>query len=122
MCTYAGLFCIILNYSDFMAKIVNEANFAEILAGGKPVMIDFWATWCGPCRALAPTIDEIATEYEGRVEVAKCNVDDAGDLAARFGIRSIPTLLFFKGGDQPVDRLVGAVPKSTITEKLDNLL
>ena len=83
--------------------------------------MDFWATWCGPCRALAPVVDEIASEYEGKVEVAKCNVDDCDEIAAQFSIRSIPTLLFFKNG-QMVDRLVGAVPKAQIAAKIDSLL
>ena len=83
--------------------------------------MDFWATWCGPCRALAPVVDEIASEYEGKVEVAKCNVDDCDEIAAQYSIRSIPTLLFFKNG-QMVDRLVGAVPKAQIAAKIDSLL
>lgn len=104
-----------------MAKIVTNANFADIIAGQKPVVVDFWATWCGPCRALAPVVEEIASEYEGKAEVVKCNVDDCGDIATKYGIRSIPTLLFFKGGEV-VDRLVGAVPRSSITSKIDTLL
>lgn len=104
-----------------MAKVVTNANFADIIAGQKPVVVDFWATWCGPCRALAPVVEEIASEYEGKAEVVKCNVDDCGDIATKYGIRSIPTLLFFKGGEV-VDRLVGAVPKSSITSKIDALL
>lgn len=104
-----------------MAKVVTNANFADIIAGEKPVVVDFWATWCGPCRALAPTVEEVAKDYEGKADVAKCNIDDCEDIAAQFGIRSIPTLLFFKGG-QVVDRLVGAVPKSEITSKIDALL
>lgn len=104
-----------------MAKVVTNANFAEIISDTKPVVVDFWATWCGPCRALAPTVDEIASEYAGKAEVVKCNVDDCDEIAAQFNIRSIPTLLFFKGG-QVVDRLVGAAPKGTITAKIDALL
>lgn len=84
-------------------------------------MVDFWATWCGPCRVLGPTVDDIAKEYEGKVTVVKCNVDDCEDIAVEYGIRNIPTLIFFKDG-QPVDRLVGAVPKSEITGKLDLIL
>lgn len=104
-----------------MEKIITDANIAEIINGDKPVMIDFWATWCGPCRALAPSIEEIANEYEGKAVIGKCNVDEASEAPMKYGIRNIPTLLFFKNG-QLVDRLVGAVPKSNITAKLDALL
>ena len=84
-------------------------------------MIDFWATWCGPCRALAPTVEEIAEEFDGKAVVAKCNVDDCESISMTYGIRNIPTLLFFKGG-QVVDRSVGVVPKADIEMKLKNLL
>ena len=104
-----------------MVKTVTDANIVEILASDKPVMIDFWATWCGPCRMLAPTVEEIAKEYEGKAVIGKCNVDEASETPMKYGIRNIPTLLFFKGG-QLVDRLVGAVPKNEITAKLDALL
>lgn len=100
--------------------MTNE-NFSDIISGGKPVLVDFWATWCGPCRALSPVVEEIASEYEGRAVVVKCNVDDADEVSAQCGIRNIPTLLFYKDG-QLVDRLVGAVPKAEITAKLDSLL
>ena len=83
--------------------------------------MDFWATWCGPCRMLGPTVEQIAQEYDGRVTVVKCNVDECEDLAVQYGIRNIPTLLFFKGG-QAVDKLVGNVPKGEITAKLDAIL
>ena len=104
-----------------MEKIVTEGNIAEILASEQPVMIDFWATWCGPCRALAPTVEEIAEEFDGKAVVAKCNVDDCESISMTYGIRNIPTLLFFKGG-QVVDRSVGVVPKADIEMKLKNLL
>jgi len=85
------------------------------------VMIDFWATWCGPCRMLGPTVDEIASEFEGKVVVAKCNVDDCEEVAMRFGIRNIPTLLYFKDG-QLVDRTAGLVSKQDIVARLEKLL
>ncbi len=104
-----------------MAKVVTNENFSDIISGSVPVVVDFWATWCGPCRALAPVVEEIASEYEGKAEIVKCNVDDCDEIAAQYSIRSIPTLIFFKDG-KAVDRLVGAVPKSEITAKIDALL
>ena len=104
-----------------MAQVINDSNFKEILALGKPVLVDFWAAWCGPCRAMAPVIDELTSEYEGRVIVAKCDVDDAQDFPAEVGIRNIPAFIFFKDGKM-VDRLVGVNPKSALQEKLNALL
>lgn len=105
-----------------MAQVFTDENLNQVIATGKPVVVDFWATWCGPCKAIAPIIEELAHDYEGRVEIGKYDVDDAGgEAAVDFGIRSIPTLLFFKGG-QLVDRLVGATPKEILKTKIDALL
>lgn len=104
-----------------MAKVATNTNFAEILAGGLPVLVDFWATWCGPCRVLSPTVDEIADEYAGKVEVVKCNVEDADEIAMQYRIMNIPALLYFKDG-QLVDRTVGLVPKEDIVERLSKLI
>ncbi len=104
-----------------MALAVNDTNFNEVIAGDKPVLVDFWATWCGPCRMISPIIDELATEYEGKAVIAKCNVDEAADVTMQYGIRNIPTLLFFKGGELK-DKLVGSTTKAAISEKLNALL
>lgn len=102
---------------------VTESNFNEMIASGKPVMVDFGATWCGPCKALAPRIEEIEKEYEGKAMIGTADVDECSDLATKFRIRNVPTVLFFKGGsDQPVDKSVGLVAKETLTEKLNALL
>ena len=99
---------------------VTEQNFDELMNSGMPAMIDFGATWCGPCKALAPRIEEIEKEYEGKAVVGTADVDECSDLAARFRIRNVPTVLFFKGG-QPVDKNVGAAPKKVFVEKLEKL-
>ena len=104
-----------------MAKSVNDANFAEVLNSGLPVVVDFWATWCGPCKAIAPIIDELAAEYEGKVLICKCNVDECDDVPMTYNIRSIPTLLFFKNGEL-VDRHVGAATKEQFAAKINSLL
>lgn len=105
-----------------MALQVNDSNFQEVVLDSKqPVMVDFWATWCGPCKALSPVIDEIAQEYEGKVVVAKCNVDEASDAPMKYGIRNIPTLLFFVNGEVK-HKIVGTVAKSSIVAELEKLL
>lgn len=102
-------------------QTITDTNLQEVLTSSKVALIDFWAVWCGPCRMLSPVVDEIAEEYAGKITVAKCNVDDAEDVAAQFGIRSIPTLLFFKDGVL-ADKTVGAVPKAEIADKINALL
>ncbi len=104
-----------------MALEITDSNYKEILAEGKPVVIDFWAPWCGPCKMVGPIIDELAAEYEGKAIIGKCDVDDNDDVASEFGIRNIPTVLFFKDG-QLVDKQVGSAPKATYVAKIDALL
>ena len=104
-----------------MALEITDSNFQEILAEGKPVVRDFWAPWCGPCKMVGPIIDELATEYEGKVIIGKCDVDENGDVAAEYGIRNIPTVLFFKNGEL-VDKQVGSAPKSAYVAKIEAIL
>ena len=104
-----------------MAHVITDTNFAEVLNSDKLVLVDFWATWCGPCKAISPIVDEVASEYEGKALVCKCNVDDCDDVPANYNIRSIPTLLFFKNGEL-VDRHVGVISKADLTAKIDSLL
>ena len=104
-----------------MATVINDANYKEFLESDKPVVIDFWAPWCGPCRSVAPIVEELATAYEGRAIIGKYNVDDDTDLGVEYGIRNIPTLLFFKDG-QMVDKHVGTITRDALAAKIDALL
>ena len=104
------------------AAPVTDASFKEdVLDQELPVLVDFWAPWCGPCRMVAPVVDEIAQQYEGKVKVVKLNTDENPQVASQYGIRSIPTLMIFKGG-QRVDMVVGAVPKTTLANTLEKYL
>ncbi|MBQ6954306.1 MAG: thioredoxin [Bacteroidales bacterium] len=100
-----------------MAKVATNTNFSELLQDNKLIIVDFWATWCGPCRMLSPILDEVEEEMAGQISVVKVNVDDADEIAAQYRIMSIPTLLFFKNG-QLVDKTVGAMPKAVLVEKI----
>jgi thioredoxin 1 len=105
-----------------MAVEITDSNFADVaLNSDKPVMIDFWAEWCGPCRMVAPIVEEMSNDYSGKAVIGKVNVDENPDVSAKFGIRNIPTIIFLKGG-QVVDKSVGAVPKNVLTEKMEALL
>ena len=104
-----------------MALVVTDENYKELLSGDKPVVLDFWAEWCGPCRMVGPFIDELATEYEGQVVIGKVDVDNNDDIVSVFGIRNIPTVLFFKDGEV-VDKQVGAAGKEAFAEKINCLL
>ncbi|MFO7722843.1 MAG: thioredoxin [Bacteroidales bacterium] len=105
-----------------MALEITDANFEELVVkSDKPVVIDFWAVWCGPCRMIAPLIAEMGVEYEGRAVVGKLDVDSNPNVTSRFGVRNIPTVLFLKNGEV-VDKQVGAVPKSVLVQKLEALL
>jgi thioredoxin 1 len=105
-----------------MALEVNDGNFDElVIKSDKPVLVDFWAEWCGPCRMIAPIIDEISSEYSGKALVVKCDVDSSPGVAAKYSIRNIPTVLFFKDG-KIADKQVGAVPKNNFVSKLNALI
>ncbi len=105
-----------------MALEITDANFEElVLNSDKPVMLDFWAVWCGPCRMIAPIVEELSSEYEGKAVIGKVDVDSNPDISAKYGIRNIPTVLFIKNGEI-VDKQVGAAPKQAFAAKLDAIL
>ena len=105
-----------------MAIEITDANFAELVEkSDKPVLLDFWEEWCGPCRMVGPLVEELSKEYDGKAVIGKVNVDNNPEISMKFGIRNIPTLLYFKGG-VVVDKVVGAVPKSTLESKLQGQL
>ena len=104
-----------------MEVTITNENFESLKNGEQPLVVDFWATWCGPCRMVGPVISELAQEYDGRIVVGKCDVEENEELSMEFGIRNIPTILFFKNG-QVVDKLVGAQSKAKIDEKFQALL
>ena len=104
-----------------MEVSITSENFASLKAGDLPLVVDFWATWCGPCRMVGPVISKLAEKYDGKIVVGKCDVEENEDLASEFGIRNIPTILFFKGGDV-VDKVVGAQSEAKLDEKFQILL
>ena len=104
-----------------MALNITDQNFEEIKAEGKPIVLDFWAPWCGPCKQVGPYIEELAEEYKGTVNIGKCDVDENSDLPGEFGVRNIPTILFIKNGEI-VDKQVGATTKAALADKVKALL
>jgi len=104
-----------------MAQAITEATFDQLLAQGKPMVVDFWATWCGPCKKVGPYIEELAEQYADQAIIGKVDVDDNDELAMRFGVRNIPTILFIKNG-QVVDKQIGAAPKNILEDKLKAIL
>lgn len=104
-----------------MAVEIKDANYEELAASGKPLVIDFWATWCGPCKKIAPDVEALAEQYKDQVIIGKCDVDENEELPGQFGVRNIPTLLFIKNGEI-IDKQVGAATKSQLEEKVKKLL
>ena len=104
-----------------MARLINSTDFPALVQDDKLLVVDFFATWCGPCKKLSPTLDEVSEEFGDRVNIVKVDVDESEDLAMTYGIRSVPTVLFFKNGQQ-VDKFVGVLPKSEIVSKIENQL
>ena len=104
-----------------MEVTITSENFESLKKGDLPLVVDFWATWCGPCRMIAPIISKLAEKYDGKITVGKCDVEENDDLAAEFGIRNIPTILFFKNGEV-VDKIVGAQSEAKLDEKFQTLL
>ena len=104
-----------------MEVTITSENFESLKNGQEPLVVDFWATWCGPCRMVGPVISKLAEKYDGKIVVGKCDVEENEDLASEFGIRNIPTILFFKGGDV-VDKVVGAQSEAKLDEKFQTLL
>lgn len=108
--------------SSHLTEFTDGTWQQEVAASAVPVVVDFWAPWCGPCRALTPTIESLAAKYAGKVKVGKLNIDDNQDTATKYGVTSIPRVLIFKGGDQPRQTIVGAVPESTLAKAIDEVL
>jgi len=104
-----------------MALVITDSNFDELLKSGKPLVVDFWAEWCGPCKMIGPIVEDLSHEYEDKVIIGKLDVDENNDVTTRYGIRNIPTILFFKDGVQ-VDKQVGATQKSVMVQKIEALL
>ena len=107
--------------SEMVTELSDAAFEEQVIQGGGAYLVDFWAPWCGPCRIVAPIVDELAKDYEGKLSVGKINVDDNQQVAARFGISSIPTLMLFKGGELK-ERITGAVPKATLKQAIDKVV